>query len=308
MAVRAGVQRRRPRALRSVEPAQPARPARVGLARHRAEPQPQSRLRQGRFAGDAGDAAAGQRLGPAGAGGPARHQRGPVRTRHRDPGRAAARRRRCAARDRPPVPRRGDGRPRGPGLAAAAVLSLAGRIRQPGVRLHRRRLPAALLHRLLPAAQPALDAGGNAFLEGVPGTGADDPQHHRLGARPRRPARPRVAARRPRGGRTRSPSGRRDRAAGVRSHGPRTHHRFPRLRLDPHAVGRLRRADDPLRRNHASAVAGAAARRTGALAHRTGPPGRLRRARSPRGLGGRSPGTARRALHAPGRTHAPGGP
>ena len=62
--VRAGVQRRRPRALRRLEPSQPARPRGDGLAHHGAEPEPQPRLRQGRRAGDAGDAGAGQRWDP----------------------------------------------------------------------------------------------------------------------------------------------------------------------------------------------------------------------------------------------------
>ncbi len=95
VAVRAGVQRRWPRALRRLEPAQPARPGADGLAHHRAEPQPQPRLRQGRRAGDAGDAAPGRTVGSTAVRGPAHHRRRAVRARRVGAGGTAARR--CAA-------------------------------------------------------------------------------------------------------------------------------------------------------------------------------------------------------------------
>ena len=83
LGLRAGVQRRRPRALRPLEPAQPERPRGDGLARHRAEPQPQPRLHEGRRARDAGDAAAAERVGSDPLRRPARHRRRAVRARRR---------------------------------------------------------------------------------------------------------------------------------------------------------------------------------------------------------------------------------
>ena len=104
--VRAGVQRRRPRALRPLEPAEPARPRGDGLADHRPELQPEPRLCEGRRARDAGDAAPRRRVGSAGLHRSARHRRRQVRARRCHSGRAAARRRPRAAGGRPGPARR----------------------------------------------------------------------------------------------------------------------------------------------------------------------------------------------------------
>ena len=74
-------------------PAQPARPRGDGLAHHRAEPQPQPRLREGRRARDARRMLrAARRVGPGGLRRPARHRRREVRARRRGARRAARRR------------------------------------------------------------------------------------------------------------------------------------------------------------------------------------------------------------------------
>ncbi len=121
--VRARLQRRRPRALRPLEPAQPGRARGDRLAHHGAEPQSQPRLRQGGLAGDARTARAGARLGPAGVRRPARHRRRQLpagrvaAVRAGQPGRSATVCRRTRA------ARRGDREPGSLRLDAPALLS-----------------------------------------------------------------------------------------------------------------------------------------------------------------------------------------
>ena len=158
-----------------LEPPQPARPRGNGLAHHRAEPQPQPRLREGRRARDAGDAAPARRVGPAGLHRPARHRRRQVRARRLDPGRAGQQRRRVPARGRQGAARRRDRTPGRAGLAAAAVLPLVRGRRRPVVGIRGRRRHAALLAGLLPAAQSSRHAGGDAFLARLPASGQRSP-------------------------------------------------------------------------------------------------------------------------------------
>ena len=154
--LRPGVQRRRPRALRRLEPPQPARPRADGLAHHRAELQPQPRLREGRHAGNAArcwrlvdawdpiayidlhvtDGAKFQhdvavQVEPVHAGDAALRTAGRA---FRDAVIAdiTQRRRRCRVAFYPSFVEQ----------------------RQPGLGLRRRRVAAALFHRLFPAAQP----------------------------------------------------------------------------------------------------------------------------------------------------------
>ena len=99
--LRAGVQRRRPRAREPDQSSQPDGPRGGRLARHQPEPEPQSRLREGGRPRDAGDAAPAQRVGSDRLRRPARHRRRAVRARRvaqrgADAGRAT---RRCG---RPP--------------------------------------------------------------------------------------------------------------------------------------------------------------------------------------------------------------
>ena len=191
--VRPGLQRRWPRAIRRLEPSQPARARADGLAHHGAELQPQPRLPEGRRAGDARDARAAGRVGPAGGRRPACHQRRAVRTRHRHPGRTAAWWRRGPAGDRHAAARRHHCPPGRPGRAAAALLPLVRRARQPGVGHRGRRRAAALLAGLHVGAQPLRDAGRDALLEGLPDPRGVDAQHHRRGRGTGRAARRAVA-------------------------------------------------------------------------------------------------------------------
>ena len=219
-----------------MEPPQPARPGGNGLAHHRAEPEPQPRLPQGRRAGDARDAAPGAGVGSAGDGRPARHQRRAVRTRHLVPGRTAARRRPGASRHRPAVARRGDRRRAAPRLPAPAVLSLVRRPGRSGLGLRGRRGAATLLARVFPVAQPPRHAGGDALLEALSRARADHPQRDRVGARADGAPRRAVAAHGAGGRCARRAAGRPGRTPSLEGFQPGAHHRLPRLRLHPHAL------------------------------------------------------------------------
>ena len=173
--VRAGVQRRRPRALRPLEPAQPGRPGGDGLAHDRAEPQPQPRLHEGRRAGDAGDAAAAGRVGPDAVRRPARHRRRAVRARrliHRraDAGRrrrpAAQRPSRCATSSCSACAQPARCRSTSIRRSCATTIPTSGFAVQVG--------PTRFSTGILGRAQPHRRAGRDAFVEGLP----DARAHH----------------------------------------------------------------------------------------------------------------------------------
>lgn len=98
-------------------------------------------------------------------------------------------------------------------------------------------------------------------MEGIPGAGAHHPQPGAGDAGRDRAPRPRLAGHRGRRRRPRGRARRPRRAAGLRRHRSRAHRGLPRLCLDAHAIGRVRRRGHPLRRIHAAGLEDAAARR-----------------------------------------------
>ena len=131
-------------------------------------------------------------------------------------------------RRRPPAARCADRAAGSAGLAAPALLPGSGGAGRSRLGLPADGLLAALLDRVLPAAQPFHRAGRDAFLEGLRHTGARHPQYHRGARRAARRAWRRLAGRGRAGGRGRR-APRRDRG------GPRLQLRLARGRERPAA-------------------------------------------------------------------------
>ena len=242
------------------------RPNQIGprggrLARHQPEPEPQSRLREGRRARDAGDAAPAERVGSDRLRRPARHRRRAVRARRVAQRGADAGRRRGAAAGRRRPARRPDAAAGGAGLAAARLLSVVHPGRRSGVRLRGDGRSAALLAGILGRAAAHRRAGRDALVEAVSGPRPGHAQRHRRPARSRRRRRRRVARGGAIGGSPRRRPRRHQRAAPLPGDRPRPAARVPRLRVSPRDVADLGRHRDALRPVDAADLARAAPRR-----------------------------------------------
>ena len=276
--VRAGAERRRPRALRALESAEPGRAGGDGLAHDRAELQSEPRLRQGRRTGNASGAATAERVGPDPVRRPARDRRRAVRARRRiqrcadvcwrhrlttQHGRNARRAHAAHARRR---------------LAAARLLSLVRPRRRSCLGLRHQCRVEALFDRVLGGAQPHRRARRDAFLEGLPDARAHHAQLDHRDDGDGRTRRPQMAASGADGGRARGSRRRHERRADVRKHAARADDRVPRLRIHSRAVGHLGRAADALQPEKAADLAHSARGRAASGGDRHGAAWRLHRA------------------------------
>ena len=157
------------------------------------------------------------------------------------------------------------------GSKTTRVLSLVCWRRRPGIGVRGWRADRALLAWLHAAAQSFRRAGGNPFMEGLSNARAHHPQHDRRVARPHRwqHGGEWLEASRTRADGTRDATGRTDCSARLQGDGRIAPDRLPRLCLHAHAVGRVGRVDDALRRKQTAGLAYSAARRRRAERHRS---------------------------------------